>query len=262
MGGLIDDDAPALAGPGRAPPAARIVGVRAEDPRGEPDHAAELTELAGLDHGPDLRRHRTCPLVEDHAEAKARVLVRGEHATAVRHVDGEGLVGQDVKPLLEGIDRHDGMAPVGRRDHDRVHATRGDHAPVVRELRLRQVLDLVERPGAERRELQSVDGPYRVGVLAPHVAHADDPDSHRPQLDAPFTRGSHGAAPYHSTRGARRAASVSHSPGAVWSCGRRAVAVPRRTLLTFPRPPAKIRAACPACFCPASPHVEEEASRE
>src|SRR5439155_16817454 len=87
----------------------------------------------------------------------------------------------------EGFDRHLRMAPVGRGNHDCVHVPRGDHLPVVRELLPRQIIDLVEGPVAKGRKLQSVDGRYRVGVLAAHGPNTNDADPHILQPQSPFT---------------------------------------------------------------------------
>jgi hypothetical protein len=144
-----------------------------------PDDPAELPELAGLDHRADPGGHRPRALVEDDAELPSLVRVRGEHPLAVRDVDGKGLVGEDVEARPERVDRHGRMAPVRRGDHDRVHAARRDHRPVVRKLRARQVRDPVERPRAERGQLEPLDGADRLRVRPPHAAHADnaDPDA-------------------------------------------------------------------------------------
>ena len=130
---LIQQDSPALSGPGGTPTARGIIGGGAEPIRDNPIDTTDFSELAGLDQFAELDVIRIGPLVEHGGEDLLFRAMRGDETLAIRLVDGDRFLHQHVKPGAQGLDTDGGVGIVRRGNKDAVHLPGMDEIAGARE---------------------------------------------------------------------------------------------------------------------------------
>ncbi len=174
---LVEQHAAAFAGPGGAPGARSVIGLRAEPVGNDPIDATDLAELTTLDQLADLLVVGVGALIEHRRKDLLPVLMRGQEPFAVSFVDRDGFFHQHVQTGLERGDADRDVVKVWCRDEDRVDDPSGDHRVSrgepwdVRELVKSGGVDVANGGQLEARDLAGADV---AGVRCTHVAETDD----------------------------------------------------------------------------------------
>ena len=122
MGGLVDQHAAALPGPGSSPGAGIVVFLGSPPAGDHPAHPADIPDGALLQNGLHLLVKGVHSLVKHHAEHQLWLLGgRGVHLFDLVHVNAGGFFHHHVEVPLQGCDGHLRVQVVGNRDHHRVH---------------------------------------------------------------------------------------------------------------------------------------------
>src|SRR5699024_8256344 len=129
---LVDQDAAALAAPGRAPCRLVVVALRAPPGGDDPGGVAQLPELAGVDQGLQVGVHGVRALVEHDREGRLGMGGReGVHLLDLLRVHPGRLLGEGVDALADRGDRHLRVQVVRHSGHHRVDIAGIEHGDVV-----------------------------------------------------------------------------------------------------------------------------------
>ena len=123
MRALIQENAAALAVPGRLPACCVIIGLGAVPVRDDPVHALHRAKLAALDHFVQLAIHAVGALVEHDREGLIALCSNLVHLADLLRINACGLFTDGMHAMGQRVDHKLRMKIMGRSDEDCVHLT-------------------------------------------------------------------------------------------------------------------------------------------